>query len=350
VADEAGGATHTLASAESLYALLRIPKVGHKLALAASLRRGVGPHVRDVVSNRSRWAELTSQSRRLIDSYARRGILTIGFFDSLYPPVLRSLDDPPALLWVRGDPGVLSARSVAVVGTREPTDFGLRAAEITSTAAVQSHWAVVSGLAKGVDTAAHRAALLADGVTLAVLAGGLDRVYPAENRELAEQIVEKGGALVSEHAPGSHPGRGAFVARDRIQTGLSRAVFICQTGRRGGALHTARFGIQQGRPIYCPYPPDSSESSEGLRLLVERSGRELPRLIPQWADEGALRGHLLDSPVARSYEASNEDLGRVFASLEDIEASSPEEPRREFVPVRDAETIEQLSMLSEVGS
>jgi DNA processing protein len=351
VAEDIGSPAQALTSAEALYALLQVPKIGHQLALAAAVRRGGIPRVRDVLADRSRWARLKSQSRRLIDSYARRGIVTIGFFDPLYPALLRSLDDPPALLWVRGDPGALAARSVAVVGTREPTDFGLSSAEMTSRAAARSAWTVVSGLAKGIDTAAHRAVLDAGGSTVAVLAGGLDRVYPAENRDLAEQVADHGGALVSEHPPGSHPGRGAFVARDRIQSGLSRAVFICQTGRSGGALHTARFGVLQGRPIYCPYPPDASGSSEGLRLLVERPGRELARLLPQWADDVRLRGHLLGSPIARPYDPSDDGLGRAFAELEEMESSSPREERRpDQIPVRDAETVEQLSMLSEVGS
>ncbi len=329
---------------EGLFTLLRLPRVGHKSALTAAIRGSARTTDAALLEARASWDTLLTQTRRLISSHERGGVETIGFFDPRFPPSLRALEDPPAVIWVRGNVEALSRRAVAVIGTREPTQFGLDAASAVAAEASARSWSVVSGLAKGVDAIAHSRTLERGGTTIAVLAGGLDRVYPAMNQQLAEDIVDSGGALLAECPPGSRPAKGAFVDRDRLQSALGLAIFVCQTGRSGGSLHTVRFGVKQGKIIFCPFPIDQAPQSEGLRLLVERPGRELPSLLKQWAGDPSLKAHLTDRPTARAFDGEA-GIREAFDSIEALEDSRP---ARELVTLAtsDADTIEQLSLLA----
>src|ERR1035441_6487279 len=163
---------------------------------------------------------------------------------------------------------------VAVVGTREPTVFGTSAAENLTGALADGGWGIVSGLAKGIDTIAHRTALEHGAPTIAVMGGGLDSVYPAENKDLAARIVDRGGALISEQPFGEQARPQHLIARDRLQSGLSVAVVVAQSGVKSGTMHTARFAAAQGRPLFCPVPHNENAASEGLRVLLERPGRQ----------------------------------------------------------------------------
>ena len=180
--------------------------------------------------------------------------------------------------------------SLAVVGTREPTKQGEEAAHRTARAAAEAGFAVVSGLARGCDTRAHEGCLGAGGVGVAVLAHGLDMVYPAENRDLAERLIKQGGCLVSEYPVGAKPAGPAFVERDRIQSGLSEAVLVIETGTRGGTMHTVKFARRQKRQIACiDYAEGrffSGTNAEGNRRLLEdetvrpiRDGRTFTRFL-----------------------------------------------------------------------
>jgi len=220
--------------------------------------------------------------------------------DERYPDRLRRLSDPPPLLYVRGDVELLAReRLVAVVGTREPTVFGTSAAESLTGALADSGWGIVSGLAKGIDTIAHRTALEHGAPTIAVMGGGLDRVYPAENKDLAARIVDQGGALISEQPFGEQARPQHLIARDRLQSGLSAAVVVAQSGVRSGTMHTARFAAAQGRPLFCPVPHSENAASEGLRVLLEKPARELCSILPAWSSAKALCERLGDQPLAR---------------------------------------------------
>lgn len=288
-------------SASFLLALLRRKGTGRKKALAVAMQ--------------SRWSSRNStdapssedihRAEREIEAWKVAGIQTLAFFDDEYPPLLRTVSDPPPLLWVQGDVQALHERAVAVVGTREPSKFGVRVAEKVTASALSGGWTVISGLAQGVDTVAHRTAVHGKGRTVAVMAGGLDTIYPTANKDLARQIVETKGALLAESPPGTRPRAASFVDRDRLQSGLARAVFICQTGDSGGTLHTARFAVQQGRPIFCPVPPSSEEKNRGLEVLLSVPGRHLPSLFREWTNVRWSRGQLGDSPVALGFELSS---------------------------------------------
>ena len=168
--------------------------------------------------------------------------------DVRFPTALAAIHDPPQTLWVNGDVGVLHAPSVAIVGSRAASPYALEVARRLGADLARRNIAVVSGMARGVDAAAHRGALEADGVTVAVFGCGVDVIYPAEHRELAERILER-GAHVSEFSPGMAPLKPNFPQRNRIISGLSLAVVIVEAAEGSGSLITADFALDQGRAV-----------------------------------------------------------------------------------------------------
>ena len=201
------------------------------------------------------------------------GIRAISYHDGVFPARLRRMPDPPAVLFIKGDPtGLGAGKSLAVVGTREPTEFGKEVAQRSGRMVAESGYVIVSGLAHGCDTYAHEGCLEARGIGVVVLAHGLDKVYPAANRGLAERLVESGGCLASEYPVGMPPVRSAFAERDRIQSGLSDGVLVIETDIMGGTMHTVRFARAQGRPLACIDHPKryrSEDRTKGNRKLIE---------------------------------------------------------------------------------
>lgn len=192
-----------------------------------------------------------------------------------YPTALGQTPAPPHLLYVRGALADADSRAVAVVGSRSCTSYGRRVAERLAHDLASAGWTIVSGLARGIDGAAHRGALSARGRTVAVLAGGLSRIYPPEHADLAEEVAGA-GALLSEAAMRAEPLPGMFPARNRIISGLCRGVIVVEAHDKSGALITARHAADQGREVFAvPGPVDSTASAGSLRLL--RDGAKLVR-------------------------------------------------------------------------
>lgn len=185
---------------------------------------------------------------RLLDDAARAGIEAIGWNDARYPLQLAVLDDRPAVVWLKGDPAVLASPSVAIVGSRAASPYAVAVAERLAWDVARYGVAVVSGCARGVDAAAHRGALGGQGATIAVLGSGVDVIYPAEHADLAASIV-KTGAVVSELPPAAPPRRHHFPRRNRLISGLARAVVVVEADARSGSLITARFAAEQGREV-----------------------------------------------------------------------------------------------------
>ncbi len=184
-----------------------------------------------------------------------------------YPPLLEEIKDPPERLWCTGDARLLSRTSVAVVGSRAATRLGIEMAERIGARLAQSGVVVVSGCARGIDAAAHRAALRAGGATIGVLAGGLDVAAPPTNRRLAGQIARH-GCLVSEHPAGVPPVPYLFPLRNRIIAGLARIVVVVEAAARSGALSTARHALAAGREVMAvPAHPLLSNSAGVIGLL-----------------------------------------------------------------------------------
>ena len=200
-------------------------------------------------------------------SAEKAGIAVYTALDEGYPELLKKIYDPPLVLYARG--GLRPLPAAAIVGTRKATAYGLRTAARLARELAQAGAAVVSGLARGIDTAAHRAAVEAGGVTWAALGTGLNCVYPEENAVLAADIVEGGGALVSEFPLDKGPLPANFPRRNRIISGLSLATVVVEGGFESGALITARFATDQGREVLAVPGPVDSPVSRGPNFYIK---------------------------------------------------------------------------------
>jgi len=203
-----------------------------------------------------------------------QGITCLTWEDENYPRHLKNIDQPPPVLYVRGELLPEDDWAVAVVGTRKVTSYGRQVAEEIATFLAHNHVTVVSGLARGVDGIAHQAALQAGGRTIAVLGSGVDHIYPPENRRLAEEIISR-GALVSDYAPGTSPDGANFPPRNRIISGLSLAVVVVEAGVTSGALITATFAAEQGREVFAVPGSILAQQSKGTNRLIQDGAQPL---------------------------------------------------------------------------
>lgn len=218
-------------------------------------------------------ARTHDEAKKLIDQCRQHEILLISQDDIRYPPHLRRIPNPPAFLYIKGEWKVPDNFAVAVVGTRHATSYGLQQAERLGAELSQRGLTVVSGLAEGIDGAAHRGALSAGGRTLAVLGNGLLHLFPAAHGDLAKQVAAH-GALLSEYRPEQTPQRGMFPQRNRIISGLSLGVLVIEAPPRSGALITAELALKQNRPVFAMPGPVQQEESRGCHQLL-RSGAVL---------------------------------------------------------------------------
>jgi DNA processing protein len=191
--------------------------------------------------------------------------------DHRWPLALNDLAIPPVALFVKGDISALTLPSLAIVGTRNPTPYGVRAAQEFAAGFVDREWSIISGGAYGIDSAAHKGALIAEGVTVAVTASGLDSTYPAGNQRLFDEISEN-GAIVTEYLPGCIARPHRFLVRNRLIAALSRGTLVVEAAFRSGSLRTARDAAELMRPVMAIPGPITAPTSEGChRLIGERS-------------------------------------------------------------------------------
>lgn len=194
------------------------------------------------------------------------------FDDPEYPESLKTLTDGPAFLFVRGNSTALQQPAIGIVGTREPTMYGKSMAETLARELVQRGIAVVSGLARGIDTHAHAAALRAGGTTIAVLGSGVDRIYPSENLRLAMDLIQQ-GALISEYPMNTAPDAVHFPGRNRIISGLALGVVIVEAGEKSGALITADYALDQNREVFAVPGPAFAPKSKGPNRLIKQGAK-----------------------------------------------------------------------------
>lgn len=187
-----------------------------------------------------------------------------------FPASLKEIKNPPLLLFVKGAVEILKETLISVVGTREPSSYGSNVAHRISERLAQQNIVVVSGLADGVDTQAHLGCLKVGGRTIAVLAHGLDMIYPSSNFGLSEKIIKTGGCLVSEYPPQTKPQKFTFVHRNRIQSGLSAGVIIIESKADGGTMHTANFCLEQHRILACVDFAEKAPQPSGNALLLQK--------------------------------------------------------------------------------
>lgn len=229
-----------------LVALSLLP-LHHRRIIGAELCAGSAP--RDLLRRLTADPEaLHKAAASVLTTTAARGLRAIGWGEVAYPPLLTVISDPPPVLWVRGQVASFDPPAIAIVGSRAGSPYALSVAEKLAGDLASRGLVVVSGLARGVDSAAHRGALAAGGSTVAVLGCGADVVYPAEHRDLARDMAVR-GALVSELAPGTRPHARFFPLRNRIISALARAVVVIEAGEKSGSLITARTALEQGRDV-----------------------------------------------------------------------------------------------------
>ncbi len=264
---------------------------------------------------------------------AAQGAKILTFSCAEYPERLREIYDPPPVLWVRGDLKLLSRPGIAVVGTRHPSPYGSGMAEMLSRDLAARHLLIISGMARGIDSCAHKGALVARMPTVAVWGTGIDVVYPKENKKLAEEILAMGGAIVSELPMGTFPAPQNFPRRNRILSGLSVAVLVVEAGENSGTRVTARCAADQNRDLFAVPGNVTNKGSWTPNTLIKQGAKlvatwedvweDLPSQVRMELEEQAqdeskspVTASLLPDPVLRPQEAMVLEVLRTDESLQ----------------------------------
>lgn len=259
---------------EARIAFNMIPTVG--AATVARLAAAAGGSVAEAYARypqKQDWEGREPAWAREFERAEKMKVRILALGDPGYPPQLATVASPPLALYVVGDPAVLSRPSVALVGTRAATAYGRDTAERFAFGLAARGWAVVSGLARGVDAAAHRGALAGDGATAGVLGGALDQFYPAENRALAREMVERGGCVASEFPFGRRPDPQTFPQRNRVVSGLAQGVVAIECPLQSGTLITCARALEQGRAVMAVPGRIDWKTSAGCLHLIREGAR-----------------------------------------------------------------------------
>ncbi len=252
---------------------------------------------------------------------AAAAIRMVAFDDPEYPARLRQIYDPPLVLYVRGTVETLSQPGIAVIGTRHPTPYGIGMAERLSCDLAARGLVIFSGLARGVDSAAHRGAVTAKGKTVAVFGTGVDVVYPKENSRIADQMLTFGGALVSEFPLGTFAAPQNFPIRNRVISGMSFAVLVVEAAEYSGTRITARCALEQGRDVYAVPGNVTNKNSWGPNTLIKQGAHLVATWEDVWEELPA------DVQLALTPPAGAESLAGQTASLFEEPSLSPHEKK-----------------------
>jgi DNA processing protein len=290
----AAAATDTLTSQEALYWLalrmtpglgtrkagqllevFRTPQAIFRASRSELQAAGLSAGVAQSLASGCAFDDATDQQNQL----AKAGAVLIPLTDTRYPPALRDIFDPPPLLYARGRAELLATLMLGVVGTRRPTAYGGVAATKLSADLAAAGMTIASGMARGVDTAAHRGVLEVDGDTVAVFGCGIDQIYPAENRKLAEEIAAR-GLLISEFPMGAPAYPQNFPIRNRIISGMSAGVLVVEGSEYSGSAITAKLAIEQNREVFAIPGNITSKMSWGPNLLIKQGAK----LVQEWND------------------------------------------------------------------
>ncbi len=268
--------------------------------------------------------------------------------DEEYPAGLLEIYDPPTVLWVRGEVKLLNQPGIAVVGTRQPSPYGVGMAEMLSRDLARRGLVVLSGMARGVDTCAHKGALEGGGATVAVWGTGIDVIYPKENKRLAEEIVARGGAIVSEFPLGTFPAPQNFPIRNRTLSGMSVGVLVVEAGEYSGTRITARCALDQGRDVYAVPGNVTSKNAWGPNTLIKQGAKLTATWEDVWEDlPSQVRLQLEDRMQARA-GGGESNLGAGASLFNETPGAVPmsEHERAVFEQLRQDEPL-QLDELME---
>lgn len=250
-------------NAMDIATLLLTPGIGRKNTFKLLEQYGEADltinYLKEIITNK--FYEISSielhnsceKSKRIMDWAEKKHIKIVDFKSSRYPSSLKAIDDPPLLLFIKGDYEFIRKEEncIGVIGSRMPTDYGKEISKMVGRYLAKKNIGVISGLALGCDAGAHTGCLEYKGKTAAILAHGLNMIYPNENKKLAEEIIASGGCIISEYFPYETPKQYSFIERDRIQSGLSKGIIVIETEETGGTMHTVRFARKQKKKIGC---------------------------------------------------------------------------------------------------
>ncbi len=261
--------------------------------------------------------------------------------DAAYPSRLLEIYDPPAVLWVRGEVELLEWAGIAVVGTRVPSAYGAGMAELLSRDLANRGLVILSGMARGVDTAAHKGALDASGKTVAVWGTGLDVVYPKENKKLAEQIISSGGAIVSEFPMGTFPAPQNFPIRNRTLSGMSVGVLVIEAAEYSGTRITARCAMEQNRDVFAVPGNVTNKNSWGPNTLIKQGAKLTATWEDVWEDlPSSVRCGLEERRPMGGAGVESKPAGAASLFNSQAEAAMGEHERKVFSRLRHDEPMQ----------
>ena len=289
------------------------------------------------------WDGKPPRWEREIEHAAKAKVTLVTLLDETYPALLREISSPPLVLYVAGDPAALSKDGVALVGTRHPTLYGTDTAQKFAVGLAHAGWAIYSGLAVGIDAAAHRGALLAGGVTAGILGGALDKFYPKDNTRLAREIVDAGGAVVSEFPFGRSPDAKTFPQRNRVVSGLSRGVIAIEAPVQSGTLITCRLAGEQGRAVMAVPGRIDCRNAMGCLHLI-REGAQMVTSVDDVLEELSPLGRpeKTTKPVPKAGDSAPK--GTVPISGKPLAAVQPSRTKKAPAP-RPAISLEESMVL-----
>jgi DNA processing protein len=288
--------------------------------------------------------ELHARAETEIELVRKLGGDILVLDDGVYPALLRETYDPPVVLYVKGAwDECLERPCIAIVGSRRCSTYGQNAALMMSRELAQRGVTIVSGLARGIDAAAHRGALEAGGRTVAVMGTGLDRIYPRDHKKLADEILDRGGAMVTQFPLGTPPVSENFPYRNRVISGLSLGVLVIEAAENSGSLITARLAMEQNREVFAVPGNITSRNSFGTNYLIKGAGA---KLVQQWQDvAGELPSEIaaeLLPPPSRKSKRKGELLDQLKLSPPDLSA-----PELAVFSLLSTDTPQQIDSLAE---
>jgi DNA processing protein len=267
--------------------------------------------------------------------------------DEAYPERLREIYDPPTVLWIRGNAELLSRPGIAVVGTRQPSPYGAGMAELLSRDLANRRLVILSGMARGVDTAAHKGAIDAGGKTVAVWGTGIDVIYPKENKKLAESIVASGGTIVSEYPLGTFPAPQNFPIRNRILSGMSVGVLVIEAAEYSGTRITARCAMEQNRDVYAVPGNVTNKNAWGPNTLIKQGAKLTATWEDVWEDLPSQIRLALEDERAATGEGESKSGGT--ASLFN-DTPMPEHERIVFDRLRHDESMQLDELIEQLDA
>ena len=272
---------------------------------------GVGQAVAESIRGWEKSFDLADELKKI----EKHKLQVVDCEDPAYPALLREIHDPPMVLYYRGSLQAVHGACLGIVGTREATGYGIELAKKLGYQLAYAGVGVVSGLARGIDTAAHQGALAGKGRTAAVLGCSMDQMYPAENRSLAEKMEEAGGCVMSEFCLGTSPDRQTFPMRNRIVSGLSKGVLVIEAARASGAMITAKQALEQGRQVFAVPGRIDHPQSGGCHQLLKDGARLVESVEDVLAEFEFLlpRSEMPSSP--RTPDDFGEEEKKVFEAL-----------------------------------